>query len=68
METIGERIVTIALELLRDRPDGIRYSDLVRMVSESDNTLKLNTYMVTSGIWTRSNRTRFISPPADCLD
>jgi len=49
METIGERIVTIALELLRERPDGIRYSDLVRMVSESDNTLKLNT--IHGNVW-----------------
>lgn len=40
---IGAKITALALELLNHNPDGIRYTDLVRKISEKDNDLKLNT-------------------------
>ena len=43
MATIGERITKLALELLKNHPDGIRYAELVRRVLETDPALKVNT-------------------------
>jgi len=40
---IGERIVRVALELLKANPGGIRYSDLKRRVLASDPSFNDNT-------------------------
>ena len=49
MATIGERIVEQAFKLLKDHPDGIRYSELVRNVAETDASFKINT--VHGNVW-----------------
>jgi hypothetical protein len=41
--TIGQRIIDSAIEILDRCPDGVRYSELVRQVSEGDPSLKINT-------------------------
>ncbi len=46
---IGTKITTIALELLKRNPDGIRYSELVRLISEADPELKINT--IHGNVW-----------------
>jgi hypothetical protein len=46
---IGTKITTIALELLKENPDGIRYSELVRLISDADPALKINT--VHGNVW-----------------
>lgn len=38
-----------AFELLKNNPDGLRYSELVRLISESDG--KLNTNTINGSIW-----------------
>ena len=43
MATIGERITEKAIEILDSKPEGIRYADLVRAISETDNSFKTNT-------------------------
>lgn len=54
METIGERITKLALELLKNHPDGIRYAELVRRVLETDPALKVNT--IHGNIWDLNTR------------
>jgi hypothetical protein len=54
MATIRERITKIALHLLNDHPDGVRYSDLVRRVCEVDSALKTNT--VHGSVWNLDER------------
>lgn len=49
MAKIGDRITKKALDLLRETPAGIRYAELVRQVSASDDTLKTNT--IHGNIW-----------------
>lgn len=49
MAKIGERIVTRALELLREHPDGLRYSDLTKRIAESDGSFNTNT--IHGNIW-----------------
>jgi hypothetical protein len=49
MATIGERITRLALDLLKNQPDGIRYAELVRGVLEADPSLKVNT--IHGNIW-----------------
>jgi hypothetical protein len=39
----GDRITEIALRLLKKHPDGIRYTDLVRIITETDKSLNPNT-------------------------
>jgi hypothetical protein len=46
---IGTKITTIALELLKKNPDGIRYSELVRLISEAELDLKVNT--IHGNVW-----------------
>jgi hypothetical protein len=43
MPTLRERIYKTALDLLREKPDGIRYADLVRSVAQTDASFKKNT-------------------------
>jgi hypothetical protein len=37
--SIGNRIRHLALELLKEQPEGIRYTDLVDQIAERDKTL-----------------------------
>ncbi len=46
---ITERIKDTALELLREHPDGLRYSELVKLISENDEKLNRNT--INGSIW-----------------
>lgn len=48
-KTIGERVTAIALRLLKQHPDGIRYSELRRKIVEIDHTLNPGT--VQAFIW-----------------
>jgi hypothetical protein len=43
MATIGERIVEKALEILDASPEGVRYSDLIQHIIESDPSFNHNT-------------------------
>ncbi len=43
--SIGKRIADLALEQLRQHPDGVRYADLVRQVLQSDASFKPNTVL-----------------------
>lgn len=47
--TIGQKIISIAFEVLDTNPEGVRFSDLVRMVVAADDTLKKNT--VHGNVW-----------------
>jgi hypothetical protein len=49
MAKIGERIVARALELLTQHPDGLRYSELLRRIAESDESFNTNT--IQGNIW-----------------
>jgi len=40
--TITEQIRQIALEILSEKPEGIRYSDLVKKILEQNNSFKSN--------------------------
>jgi len=53
-KTIGDRITSLALELLKEHPDGIRYTDLHHKILESDNALNSNTVQGT--IWNIDTR------------
>ena len=46
---IGARITSLALELLKQHPDGIRNRDLVRQISQKDAQLNKNT--IRSNVW-----------------
>ena len=54
MATIGERIAEKAFEALGAAPEGLRYSELVRRVLESDGSFKQNT--VHGNIWNFDER------------
>ena len=41
--SIGSRIRATAIEILREHPEGLRYSDLQRRIHERDAMFKLNT-------------------------
>lgn len=43
MATIGEQITKKTLEILDAKPEGIRYADLVRAISETNGLFKTNT-------------------------
>lgn len=43
MAKIGDRIIQQALQILGDRPEGVRFSDLKRLVAASEPTLNTNT-------------------------
>lgn len=49
MGKIGEQIVEKALELLQANPEGLRYSELVRRIAESDSSLNVNT--IDGNVW-----------------
>jgi hypothetical protein len=49
MATIRERVIKLALELLKSHPDGIRYTELVRRVSKADPSLNENN--IYGNIW-----------------
>jgi hypothetical protein len=49
MAKIGERIIDKAIEILRDSPEGVRYSELVRRIAASDASLKINT--IHGNVW-----------------
>lgn len=49
MPTIGEQIITQALVILKDHPDGVRYANLLRQLAEPIGTFKNNT--VQGNIW-----------------
>ncbi len=46
---VTENIKDKAFELLKDNPDGLRYSELVKFISESDEKLNRNT--INGSIW-----------------
>jgi hypothetical protein len=46
---VTERIKNKAFELLKENPDGLRYSELVKIISESDEKLNRNT--IYGSIW-----------------
>jgi hypothetical protein len=54
MPSISERIIEKAFELLDASPEGLRYSDLVRMIGESDGSFNVNT--VGGTIWNLEER------------
>ncbi len=49
MAKIWQQIRDKAFELLEHHPEGIRYSDLVRMIEETDDSLKTNT--IHGNVW-----------------
>ena len=49
MSTIGKRITSKALEILRDNPEGVRYAELVRQISTANGDFKKNT--IHGSIW-----------------
>ncbi|OHB68756.1 MAG: hypothetical protein A2V70_01860 [Planctomycetes bacterium RBG_13_63_9] len=49
MTKIGKRIIDRAFEVLEANPEGVRYSELVRKVSESDGSLNTNT--IHGNVW-----------------
>ena len=49
MATIGERIISKAFEILKENPEGSRYSELVRKIAASDGSLKTNT--IHGNVW-----------------
>lgn len=49
MATIGERIISKAFEILKENPEGSRYSELVRNIAASDGSLKTNT--IHGNVW-----------------
>ena len=48
-KTIGDQIRDTAVQILKKQPDGVRYSELVRMVSESNARWKKNT--IHGSVW-----------------
>lgn len=54
MAKIADRISKIALELLKAKPEGVRYAELVRLISGSDG--KLNTNTIHGAVWDLAQR------------
>jgi len=48
-KNVTEKIKDKAFELLKDNPDGLRYSELVKLISENDEKLNRNT--INGSIW-----------------
>jgi len=48
MANIGQRIVSKALEILEDHPDGLRWMEMLRLVAASDN---FNRNTVSGNLW-----------------
>ena len=49
MAKIGERILDKAFEILDANPDGVRYSDLIRLIAASDPSF--NTNHISGKVW-----------------
>jgi hypothetical protein len=49
MAKIGERIVSKAFEVLDANPEGVRFSELVRLIAASDRGVKYGT--ITGSVW-----------------
>jgi hypothetical protein len=49
MATIGDKIRDCAVELLKGKPDGVRYQQLRSMIHEANHDFKLNT--IGGSIW-----------------
>lgn len=54
MAKIGDRITRKAFEFLKNRPEGMRYAELVRQIFHSDGALKTNTIHGT--VWNLDQR------------
>ncbi len=54
MAKIADRITKIAFDILKGAPEGVRYADLVRRISSSDDKLKTNTIHGT--VWNLDQR------------
>lgn len=54
MATIGEKITNLALDQLKNHPDGVRYADLVRKIQSVDADLRQNTIHGT--VWDLATR------------
>ena len=54
MAKIADRITKMAIELLKENPEGIRYAELVRRISGSDADLKTNT--IHGAVWDLAQR------------
>lgn len=54
MATIGEQIVEVAFRVLEGKPEGLRYSDLVRQILEVNGSFKQNT--VHGNVWNLDER------------
>jgi hypothetical protein len=54
MATIADKITKLALERLKQHPDGVRYAELVRQVLAADSSLKTNTIHGT--VWDLATR------------
>lgn len=48
-ETLGQRIIHLTLDLLRETPDGIRYAEIIKKVQAADPNLKTNT--IQGNVW-----------------
>jgi hypothetical protein len=62
MPTSREKIISKAIELLSENPDGIRYSDLVRRIHEEFPEIPVNTIRGT--VWNLDTRVLEIYKPA----
>ena len=49
MSTIGRQITAKALEILTDHPEGLRYAELVRQISATNDSFKKNT--IHGNVW-----------------
>lgn len=52
-DTIADQIRNIAFDLLKNNPDGLRYSQLVKLISEKDSKFNMNT--INGSIWNLDN-------------
>ena len=59
--TLRDRINELALDLLRQQPDGVRYSELVKNVMAADSSLNLSTVTGTSRPWNKRSQERCTS-------
>jgi len=54
MAKIGKQIIEKALEILEEKPEGIRYAELVRQISTANTSFKINTIHGT--VWNLDQR------------
>jgi hypothetical protein len=53
-KTIGKRITDVALDLLKQQPDGVRWAQLLRQVSQSDGSF--NPHTIQGNLWDLDQR------------